>query len=117
MSNQKEVKENNSRAEKGLVLAGQSHVRKIEPRTTKAQLYKVLSEKGKDTWYNVIEDSHGELTCDCEDFKQRKSVCKHQWAVIFTETQSPDDLKAYAFVRTGVNVQEPKKAYKVGIIQ
>jgi hypothetical protein len=116
MSNQKEVKETNTRAEKGLVLAGLSHVRKIEPRTTKAQLYKVLSEKTA-IQYNVIEHSNGELTCDCQDFKQRQTVCKHQWAVIFTETQDANDLKAYAFVRTGINAQEPKKTYKVGIIQ
>jgi len=94
----------NHRAEKGLILAGQSHVHKITPRTTAAQLYKVLSEKNKDTWYNVIEKSSGEVTCDCEDFKQRNSICKHQWAVIFSETQTSDDLKAYAFVRAGVQV-------------
>lgn len=97
MSNQNV--ERNIRAEKGLILAGQSHVRKILPRTTNVQLYKVLSEKEADTWYNVIENADGDITCDCEDFKRRNDVCKHQWAVIFSETQRPEDLKAYD--RTG----------------
>jgi hypothetical protein len=93
MSNQKA--ERNTRAEKGLILAGQSHVKKILPRTTTAQLYKVLSESS-DTRYNVIEDANGVVTCDCEDFKRRNETCKHIWAVIFTDTQLPEDLKAYA---------------------
>lgn len=102
MSNQK--LERNTRAEKGLILAGQSHVRKILPRTTKAQLYKVLSEKGKDNWYNVVEQADGDITCDCEDFKRRNEICKHQWAVIFSETQRLEDLKDYVHIRTGVKL-------------
>lgn len=84
MMKHQNVKERNERAEKGLILASQSHVKKIEPRTTAAQLYKVLSER-KDTWYSVIEHSDGQITCDCPDFERRNTVCKHQWAVIFSE--------------------------------
>jgi uncharacterized Zn finger protein len=82
--NIEEVAERNTRAEKGLILATHSQVRKILPRTTAAQLYKVHSET-KDIEYSVIEESCGNVTCDCPDFQRRNATCKHIWAVVFAD--------------------------------
>lgn len=72
------------RAKKGQVLAALGHVRKIEPRTTSAQLYKVRSESNRDTLYSVIQKSSGETICDCQDFIRRGLYCKHIFAVAFS---------------------------------
>ena len=72
------------RANSGLYLASHGHVRKIEPRTTAAQLYKVRSQSNKDIVYSVLCKSNGEISCDCEDFKRRGVTCKHIYAVAFT---------------------------------
>lgn len=87
MSTQKQgtkVLEENNRANKGLVLAGRSLVRKIEPQTTGATLYKVRSERG-DNEYSVIVHTDGSLTCECLDFVHRNATCKHIYAVVFSD--------------------------------
>lgn len=77
----------NKRYGRGWVLAASAHIRKVSPRTTQAQLWKVQSERLKDTYYNVILKSDGELMCDCPDYEHRQpELCKHIWAVIILET-------------------------------
>lgn len=74
-----------TRYERGMLMAATARIRKIRPRTTKAQLWKVESERTKGVYYNVIEKSNGDVTCDCPDFLHREETCKHIYAVIIRE--------------------------------
>jgi hypothetical protein len=74
-----------SRYGRGWMLAATAHIRKL-PKVTKAQLWKVESERFKGLYYNVIEKSDGDMTCDCPDFENRGEVCKHIYCVVIWET-------------------------------
>jgi SWIM zinc finger len=74
-----------SRYGRGWILAATAHIRKI-PRTTKAQLWKIESERFKDQYYNVVEKADGGMTCDCPDFEHTQQPCKHIFCVIIWET-------------------------------
>lgn len=77
--------ERNFRAERGRALADTPNaVRKI-PAITKWQLWKVKSQSSKGIVYTVVEKDNGELECDCPDFGHRHEVCKHIYAIIFSE--------------------------------
>lgn len=77
-----------TRYERGQALATlkPSPIRKILPRTTKAQLWKVQSQSHKEIEYNVIFNND-ELTCDCKDFElhHETDLCKHIYAVLISE--------------------------------
>lgn len=79
------ITNNKSRYGRGWVLAATSHIRKVSPRTTGAQLWKVESESHKDTYYSVVLKSDGTMMCDCPDYEHRQEMCKHCWAVIIYE--------------------------------
>jgi SWIM zinc finger len=69
----------------GWLLAATAHIRKI-PKTTKAQLWKVESERITGHYYNVIEEADG-MICDCPDFEQRGEICKHILSVAIRYTK------------------------------
>ncbi|MGI0044757.1 MAG: SWIM zinc finger family protein, partial [Nitrososphaeraceae archaeon] len=73
-----------SRFGRGWVLAASTRIRKVTPRTTKAQLWKVESETVKGKYYSVVEKSDG-FICDCLDFEHRQEMCKHCYAVMIYE--------------------------------
>ena len=75
----------NTRASKGLIMAGKSFVRKIEPQTTGATLYKVKSENPRIGEYRVVVHTNGEVSCDCPDYLHRNATCKHIYAVVFSD--------------------------------
>lgn len=77
---------NKSRYGRGWVLAATAHIRKVSPSTTKAQLWKVQSERLPDTYYSVVLKSDGTMMCDCPDYEHRQENCKHIYAVIIYET-------------------------------
>lgn len=68
---------------RGQVLAVASTIRKVVPRTTSAQLWKVESETVQNKFYGVLEKRDGSFLCDCPDFANRGKMCKHIFAVIF----------------------------------
>lgn len=75
----------NQRAIDGRVLAHTPKaVRKIQ-RLTKWQIWKVQSQTDKDVLYTVLEKDNGDLECDCPDFDYRRVMCKHIYAVFFSE--------------------------------
>ena len=73
-----------SRYGRGWVLAATAHIRKL-PKTTQAQLWKIESQSVPGKYYNVIEKSNGDITCDCPDYDNRQDTCKHIFAVIIRE--------------------------------
>lgn len=81
------IERENVRAEKGRKLSSSGFVRKIEPRTTAAQLYKVRSETNGEIFYSVIKKESGEYICECPDFQRRTIMCKHIYACIFSDTE------------------------------
>jgi uncharacterized Zn finger protein len=81
------IERENVRAEKGRKLSSSGFVRKIQPSTTAAQLYKVKSESTEGLFYAVIRKSTGEYICECPDFQRRTIMCKHVYACIFSDTE------------------------------
>ncbi|MGH9953222.1 MAG: hypothetical protein ACRD5J_16515 [Nitrososphaeraceae archaeon] len=75
-----------SRYGRGMVLAATAHIRKVTPRTTGAQLWKVESQTVPGKFYSVVEKSDGFL-CDCPDFEYRQGqeICKHCFTVMILE--------------------------------
>lgn len=77
----------NKRSAEGRVLAHTPNaVRKIQ-RITKWQIWKVRSQTYADIVYTVVEKDNGALECDCPDFEYRRTMCKHIYAVFFSEVQ------------------------------
>lgn len=75
----------NQRAIDGRVLAHTPKaVRKIQ-RLTKWQIWKVQSQTYEDITYTVVEKDDGDLECDCQDFEFRRVMCKHIYAIFFSE--------------------------------
>ena len=73
-----------TRFEKGLAIAQtEGSVRKI-PKVLGSQLYKVRSQTKKDTWYDVVVFSDGNMFCNCPDslLHSGGEVCKHCWAAM-----------------------------------
>ena len=70
---------------KGHIIAASCIIKKVEPSTTKATLWKVESESKPGAFYSVVMFPDGKVTCDCKDFEVRQEVCKHIYGVIFYE--------------------------------
>ena len=80
-----------SRFARGWVLAATSRIKRIEPRTTAAQLWKVESESTPAMFYDVIQKSDGETFCTCPDYEfHNGETCKHIYAVVIYESQIQD---------------------------
>jgi uncharacterized Zn finger protein len=93
-------KMSNTRFGRGWVLAATSRIRRIEPRTTAAQLWKVESESTPNTFYDVLQKSDGETTCTCPDFEIRGQICKHIYAVVISESQIQKFVSDNPVIRT-----------------
>ena len=74
------LKKNNLREIRGLaILAMGSQIRRVD-----ASTYRVKSQSGN-SWY-LVQRNDLEWSCECPDFRYRHVVCKHIYAVMFSQT-------------------------------
>lgn len=76
----------NLRYERGKNIALHRKIKRVEPRTTAATMWKVESETVDDLMHTVIMFSDGKVICTCKDYDRHEETCKHIYAVCVKET-------------------------------
>src|SRR5437773_1781477 len=50
-----------------------------------ASAYRVRSQSNPDKWYLVVKDDFNEWSCECLDYVNRRTVCKHVYSTRYSQ--------------------------------